>query len=99
MGNRYLCLPRRCGQFCRTPNAGNANNVRNCNTGNGGALNNNNANNSNGVAPIGGIARFEYHSGKAVRLPQGVVFQSPLKERSETDKDAKFLRELDYKPW
>ena len=32
------------GRFLRTPNAGNANNVRNCNTGNGGALNNNNAN-------------------------------------------------------
>lgn len=48
----------------RTPNAGNANNVRICNTGNGGALNNNNANNANGVAPIGGKARFEYRKGK-----------------------------------
>ena len=36
----------------RTPNAGNANNVRICNTGNGGALDNNNANNSNALAPI-----------------------------------------------
>ena len=48
----------------RTPNAGNANNVRICNTGNGGALNNNNANNSNGVAPLGGIVSFEYGYGK-----------------------------------
>lgn len=47
----------------RTPNAGNANNVRICNTGNGGALNNN-ANNSNGVAPIERIVRFEYRNGK-----------------------------------
>ena len=48
----------------RTPNAGNANNVRICNTGSGGALNNNNANNSNGAAPIGRIASFEYRQGK-----------------------------------
>lgn len=48
----------------RTPNAGNANNVRICNTGNDGALNNNNANNANGAAPIGGIVRFEYLRGK-----------------------------------
>lgn len=48
----------------RTPNAGNANNVRICYTGNDGALNNNNANNSNGVAPIGGMVRFEYLRGK-----------------------------------
>lgn len=45
--------------FPVTPNAGNANNVRICNTGNGGALNNNNANNSYGAAPIGGTASFE----------------------------------------
>lgn len=36
---------------CRTPNAGNANNVRIENTPNGGALNNNNANNTNSVLP------------------------------------------------
>lgn len=58
----------------RTPNAGNANNVRICNTGNDGALNNNNANNANGAAPIGGIVRFEYLLGKAEQLPQGVIF-------------------------
>ena len=40
-------------EWLRTPNAGNANNVRIVNAGNGGALNNNNANNSNGVRPIG----------------------------------------------
>ena len=39
-------------EWLRTPNAGNANNVRIVNAGNGGALNNNNANNSNGVRPI-----------------------------------------------
>ena len=50
--------------WLRTPNAGNANNVRICNTGNGGALNNNNANNSNAAAPIGGIASFKYRKGK-----------------------------------
>lgn len=48
----------------RTPNAGNANNVRICNTGNGGALNNNNANNANAVAPIGRTVSFEYRKGK-----------------------------------
>ncbi len=48
----------------RTPNAGNANNVRICNTGNDGALNNNNANNANGAAPIGGIVSFKYLLGK-----------------------------------
>ena len=45
--------------WLRTPNAGNANNVRICYTGSGGGLNNNNANNSNAAAPIGGRARFE----------------------------------------
>lgn len=35
--------------WLRSPNAGNANNVRNVNP--SGALNNNNATNSNGVAP------------------------------------------------
>ena len=48
----------------RTPNAGNANNVRICNAGNGGALDNNNANNSNGAAPIERIVSFEYRKGK-----------------------------------
>lgn len=96
MGNHYLCLPRCRGQVCRTPNAGNANNVRICNTGNGGALNNNNANNSNGVAPIGGISEFRVPKGKAVRLPQGVVFQSLMSERA---KDADLLRECGYELW
>lgn len=65
--------------WLRTPNASNANNVRICNTGNGGALNNNNANNSNGVAPIGGTVRFEYLTGKAVHLLQGVYFLFPIR--------------------
>ena len=63
MGNQLYVTPELVGVL-RTPNAGNANNVRICNTGNGGALNNNNANNSNGAAPIGGIVRFEYLRGK-----------------------------------
>ena len=58
----------------RTPNAGNANNVRICNTGNDGALNNNNANNANGAAPIGGNSEIRVPSGKAEQLPQGVIF-------------------------
>ena len=90
MGNCYLCLPRVRGQVCRTPNAGNANNVRICNTGNGGALNNNNANNSNGVAPIGRISEFRVPKGKAVHLSQGVIFQS---RKSEKAKDAVLLWE------
>lgn len=49
----------------RTPNSGNANNVRICNTGNGGALNNNNAVNSNGAAPIERTyVSFKYRKGK-----------------------------------
>lgn len=64
------------GGVDRTPNAGNANNVRICNTGNGGALNNNNANNSNGVAPIGRIRVIRVPQGKAVHLSQGVTFQT-----------------------
>lgn len=57
---------RCCGvtYWLRTPNAGNANNVRNCNAGNGGALNNNNANNANAVAPIGGNSEFQVPLGK-----------------------------------
>ena len=41
----------------RTPNSGNANNVRLVNT--DGTLNNNNANNANGLAPDCEIVRFE----------------------------------------
>ena len=63
MGNRYIC-PCRYAMAGRAPNAGNANNVRICNTGNGGALNNNNANNANAAAPIERIVRFEYRKGK-----------------------------------
>ncbi len=63
MGNRYFATSS-LTPVVRTPNAGNANNVRICNTGNGGALNNNNANNSNGAAPIERIVSFEYREGK-----------------------------------
>ena len=64
-GRSLIIRPRRKAvDWLRTPNAGNANNVRICNTGNGGGLNNNNANNSNGLGPIGRTARFEYLRGK-----------------------------------
>lgn len=68
----------------RTPNAGNANNVRICNTGNGGALNNNNANNSNGAAPIGGRACFEYRKGKRC-ISRKELFSRIRKERNRPE--------------
>ena len=43
------CINSAANWWLRTPNSGNANNVRNVNT--DGSLNNNNANNGNGVAP------------------------------------------------
>jgi len=63
-------------EWLRTPNSGNANNVRITNAGNGGAMNNNNANNSNAARPIERIVRYEYER-KAVHLSQGVIFLSP----------------------